>query len=67
MISLHCKVLYDEDAKVSVKKEHDVDNDYGVCFKTKIASRGWHFYGKTTWKTPKKGQKMLKTKKTKSH
>jgi len=27
-------------------------------FKTKIASRGWHFYGKTTWKTPKKGQKL---------
>ena len=27
-------------------------------FETKIASRGWHFYGKTTWKTPKKGQKL---------
>ena len=27
-------------------------------FKTKIASRGWHFYGKTTWKSPKKGQRL---------
>ena len=26
--------------------------------KTKIASRGWHFYGKTSWKSPKKGQSL---------
>ena len=25
-------------------------------FITKIASRGWHYYGKTSWKSPKKGQ-----------
>ena len=24
--------------------------------KTKIASRGWHFYRKKSWKSPKKGQ-----------
>ena len=27
-------------------------------FKTKFASRGWHFYGKTQWKSPKKGQRL---------
>ena len=26
--------------------------------KTKIACRGWHFYGKTSWKSPKKGQSL---------
>ena len=27
-------------------------------FNTKFASRGWHFYGKTQWKGPKKGQRL---------
>ena len=27
-------------------------------FKTKFASRGWYFYGKTQWKSPKKGQRL---------
>ena len=27
-------------------------------FKTKYASRGWHFYRKTQWKSPKKGQRL---------
>ena len=26
--------------------------------KTKIASRGWHFYAKTSWTSPKKGQSL---------
>ena len=25
-------------------------------FKCKLASRGWHFYGKTIWKSPKQGE-----------
>ena len=25
-------------------------------FKCKLASRGWHFYNKTIWKSPKEGE-----------
>ena len=32
--------------------------------KTKIASRGWHFYGKTSWKSPKKDNVCRKKRKT---
>ena len=28
-------------------------------FKTKFTTRGWHFYGKTQWKSPKEGQKIV--------
>ena len=40
-----------------------LDFDYSnkmksVLLKTKIASRGWHFYGKTSWKSQKKGQSL---------
>ena len=31
-------------------------------FKTKFASRGWHFYRKIQWKSPKKGQRLYAVK-----
>ena len=30
-----------------------------VNFKTNVASRGWHFYGKTVWSNPVKGEKLF--------
>ena len=32
--------------------------------KIKIASRGWHFYGKTPWKNPKKNKVCMEKRKT---
>ena len=31
--------------------------------KIKIASRGWHFYGKTPWKNPKKDKVCMEKRK----
>ena len=42
--------------KLAIKRE--------VSLKRRIASRGWHVYGKTIWKDPKKGEPVLAEKET---
>ena len=43
---------------VDVLFDFDYLNKMESVFKTKIAGRGWHFHGKTSWKSKKERQRL---------